>query len=206
MKKIFLDCGAHDGCSIRLFKDSRKDYNDFEIYCFEPNPNLAKYHPVDKATFFNKAVWIENGKIKFFNYGTEGGSTLLAKKAKHNNRKVRDRPHIFAKSKTIKVECIDLSSWIKNNFSPDDYIVLKLDVEGAEYAICLKMFRDDTFKYINEFYCEFNSRRCRIPRTKDDYIIRNAKKLGIKCGTWDAMTLKYLKEKNCAEYKIQSNE
>ena len=37
MRKVFLDCGANNGCSVRRFKQIVKNYEDFEIFSFEPN-------------------------------------------------------------------------------------------------------------------------------------------------------------------------
>ena len=50
--------------------------------------------------------------------------------------------------KTIPV--IDLSQWIIDTFSEDDYIIFKLDVEGAEYEILRKMLNDKAFAYIDK--------------------------------------------------------
>ena len=38
MRKIFLDCGANDGCSVRKFINENKDYKDYFVHSFEPNP------------------------------------------------------------------------------------------------------------------------------------------------------------------------
>ena len=50
--------------------------------------------------------------------------------------------------KTIPV--IDLSQWIMDTFSVDDYIIFKLDVEGAEFEILRKMLADKAFAYIDK--------------------------------------------------------
>ncbi len=50
--------------------------------------------------------------------------------------------------KTIPV--IDLSKWIMETFTIEDYIIFKLDVEGAEYEILRKMINDKAFKYIDK--------------------------------------------------------
>ena len=37
MRKIFLDCGAHDGCSVKAFLSLYPDSNEYEIYSIEGN-------------------------------------------------------------------------------------------------------------------------------------------------------------------------
>ena len=61
MRKVFIDCGSYDGCSVRKFRDTRKDAHEFEIYCFEPNPCIGLTTLFPKATnitYLQKAVWI----------------------------------------------------------------------------------------------------------------------------------------------------
>jgi len=201
MRKIFLDCGAYDGCSVRMFLDRRIDANDFEIFSFEPNPNLAKYHPVYPSQFINKAAWIEDTKSTFFVHGIDGGSTLIKTKSKHNNRKAKRRPTQFSKAKELTVDCIDLCKWIREQFNQDDYIVLKLDIEGAEYPILEKMLTDDTIQYINELYCEFHTERCGMTKKDDEKLREIITQNNVKIYKWDAMLRKYLRETKCAEYK-----
>jgi len=200
MRKIFLDCGSYDGCSTRMFLDIRDDAEDFEIYCFEPNPNLAHYHPVKHATFANKAVWIKNTKIPFFVHNVDGGSTLLKAKSEHNNQKAEKRPSEFSKGKTIEVDSIDLCEWIKIHFQPEDYIILKMDIEGAEYAILNKMIATKTISYINEFCCEFHVGRCGVSKKEHNRIYKEISKY-LKIKDWDAMQKPYLIENNCSEFK-----
>ena len=202
MRKIFLDCGAHDGCSVRAFRKHRKDANDFEIFCFEPNPNLAKYHPIENTTFIPKAVWIENGHKTFYVFGTEGGSTILKNKAEQIQQKPKKKydknyPQVIS----VKTETIDISLWIEQNFSEDDYIILKLDIEGAEYDIFNKMIKEKTFRFINEIYCEFHNTRCGKSVSTDNKIKEQLLAFDLKPLPWDAMHPEFLYEHNCSEYR-----
>ena len=42
-----------------------------------------------------------------------------------------------SKANKIKVPCIDFSKWVLENFSQEDKVILKLDIEGAEYDFLL---------------------------------------------------------------------
>tara|TARA_Y100000593_G_C4300796_1_gene333256 strand:- start:1154 stop:1783 length:630 start_codon:yes stop_codon:yes gene_type:complete len=202
MKKVFIDCGAHDGCSVRKFLDVMEDSGEYEIHSFEPNPNLEKYHPVQPAIFHKQAVWIEDGEITFYNFSTTGGSSVL--KAKHNRNimKTTKKPlwmKNFGLPEAITVSAIDFSSWVTANFNKDDYIIVKMDIEGAEYEILKKMFLENTISYINEFWVEWHftnqPRYYNMAESLSKLILQR----GIKLVQWDAMHSPYLIETNCSE-------
>lgn len=155
MRKIFIDCGGHCGCSVKKFI---KTHDDFECFTFEANTRLAKYYDGLPTTLIQKAVWYTNGTTKFYIGGhwNQESSSLFEKKSNIN-------PGDY-----IDVEMIDFGEWIKTNFSKDDYIVLKLDIEGAEYVVLDHMLSDGSLDYINELYGEehFNKHGAAIGITK----------------------------------------
>ena len=62
---------------------------------------------------------------------------------------------------------IDLSEWIKKHTTKDDYVILKLDVEGAEFGILDKMLEDGTFEWIDKYVINsINSKRVTSPLPK----------------------------------------
>ncbi len=67
IRKIFIDCGAWTGDSIRAFKE----YDDsYEIYAFECElrlkDDLKKLSVELEFNFINKAAWIADEKIKLY--------------------------------------------------------------------------------------------------------------------------------------------
>jgi hypothetical protein len=50
---------------------------------------------------------------------------------------------------TYQAAMIDFSSWMGSSFAPSDFVVLKLDVEGAEHAIIPKMIADGTLGLVD---------------------------------------------------------
>ena len=196
MRKIFIDCGAHDGCSIRKFRGAYMNASKYEIYSFEPNPALAKFHPVSEdVKFFQKAVWIEDGQKTFYQvskdkYGKTdaltGASTLDEAKARYNISRLNHQEHT-----KLVVETVDLSNWIMEEFSKEDYIVLKLDVEGSEYAILDKMIADGSIKYIDHLFAEFHNIKCGKTLDQDEKIISVLRELQIPYEEWDALGYSY---------------
>ncbi len=150
MNKYFIDCGAHCGESILM---SRQRFGSYiTTISFEPIPyfanELQKIYKNDSNThILNAAVWI-NDDVKKFYISTEitDGSSLLGEKIND----VKDE-NIY-----IEIPCVDLSTWIKNTFTEDDYVILKLDIEGAEYEVLNKMIEDGSIKLINELWGEWH--------------------------------------------------
>ena len=154
-RKIILDCGSHFGESVRKFRHEFKK-NDFEFYMFEPNiflfNRLINNLEFENCKKFNNAVSNKNAIVKFWGCTKNKnsvGSTLEKSKANWDN---------IAEDDYIEVQAIDLSTFIQDNFSKNDYIILKLDVEGAEYDILERLFETGIIEYINELYCEFHTR------------------------------------------------
>ena len=208
MRKIFIDCGSHDGCSVRKFMDLYDKDDEFEYFCFEINKLLESYYSdiLDRIDLQFKAVDVSDGQKPMYRMGLTGGSTINKIKAEGLLEKQYGRKecmlfdfhqvHKNAELRTQEVESIDLSKWIKTNFSETDYIVLKMDIEGAEYDLINHMCEDNCFSYINEFMLEFHGPEHQEYKKK----IRNQNKAIIIDNHWDAMHPPYLKNKYSEEY------
>jgi len=131
-----------------------------EFFAFEPQPELVACvegvrcrHPETPIHFFDKAVWVHDGTMDFY-LATEwgpnhrGGSTLLAGHVKNAAKVDYSRP--------VTVGCIDFSRWIRHNFSRRDHLVVKMDIEGAEYPVLEKMVVEGTIDYVAELIVEFH--------------------------------------------------
>lgn len=154
MKKIFIDGGARIGESIDILLKKRPDLNGCDVYFYECNPNhIPTLHQISKSNkdyniiVRNEAIWCRNEVKKFyFSIDRWGdlGCTLMPEKRE-----------LLDKKNPIEVKCIDLSE-ILNNFDDNTYIVLKLDVEGAEYEILESLINNKSILKINELYVEFH--------------------------------------------------
>jgi len=175
MRKIFIDCGSNIGQSISNFVQKWEDYNDFEIHSFEPHPRLsndviktAENHKLNNFYFHNEAISDVDGEFDFYLAENKIGSSLETGK---NNIKLNDK---------VVVKTIDLSKWITDNFSKDDYIILKIDIEGSEFKVMKCLFETKSIEYINEIYLELHSE----DKVKIDTELRNeVNKLISECET-----------------------
>jgi FkbM family methyltransferase len=162
MRKIFLDCGANRGQSI---VGAKKQFgSDTEVYSFEAvtvlyNKLVEKWANNPTVHLFNTAVWDKNDKVKIY-ISTEwsDASTLYLDKF---DRKVD-------KDLYNEVDSIDLSEFIKDNFTPEDYIILKLDIEGAEYDVLYHLAQTGVLEYVNELWGEWH-----LDKFPIEYIIQN---------------------------------
>jgi len=65
----------------------------------------------------------------------------------------------------IKVESFDFSEWVKQ--FKDDYLLVKMDIEGAEFPVLEKMLKDDTVSCIDKLLCEFHPNKATNYTTND---------------------------------------
>ena len=174
-KIIYIDCGGHVGQTTRRFQDMTKDMIGVEIHSFEPHPRL---YPIIKKTenentfVYDKAVWKEDGYVDFYldvldeveDSGWEHpgqGSTT----AKGKTTGTLDKEHPY------RAEAIDLNRWIIENFSQDDFIHVKMDIEGGEYDILPKMIEGGSIDYIDEFDIEFHSHKIGLDKKVHDDLL-----------------------------------
>lgn len=175
--KIFIDLGAYNGDTI---EKALKLYPNFDFfYAFEPYPaNFEKLHQKykenKKVLLFKKAASAKDGKANLFLHkdikdrsGADEGSTL--EKSKNN----------INTSNFVKVETIDFSKLILDNFKTSDEIVLKIDIEGTEYELLEKMINDGSIKYVHALYCEWHKHKTDISEERHNSLIKKLNELGL---------------------------
>lgn len=170
IRKIFIDCGySHGEATDLFFKKLGKDY---EYFGFEANPYLydrfAKKH--DFVKLEKSAVWNKDDVIDFYVVTNDrngvwnpftGASSLIKEKSNWNSR-------VFKSQEVVKVNAIDFSRYILESFKKEDYIVLKMDIEGGEYDVLEKMIKDKSLNYVNELYIEFHDEK--VNRSSKDIL------------------------------------
>ncbi len=160
VNKYYIDAGAYTGDTLDLFLSKYPNSDEFKIILFECNPVLvSKLISVvnENITLEDKAIWIYDGEINLY-LGSESdlSSSLIREKVNIN------------KNNSIIVKCIDFSRYILDNFSEDDFIVLKLDIEGAEFDVLNKMIDDGSIKYIDELCGELHAGKIQKPLSIED--------------------------------------
>ena len=145
-RHVFIDGGAHAGESYQAFRKSGLySKHSWDIYAIEANPTLARQLPkAPHLTVLAKAIWVSPGTVEFhMESDASGSNSMFAWRPKDELT-------------TIAVESFDFSQWVKQTFSEQDYVILSMDIEGAEYEVLEKMLHDDTAKYVDRLYVELH--------------------------------------------------
>lgn len=146
---IYIDCGFYRGIALIDLINNKTVDDSWDVYAFEPNADLRmkeaiQHFPVP-IKLIEKAVWTKNTKIPFIISTRDNASTAAW-----------ILPQIET-IKTIEVPAINFSLFLKK--LPDDaYIYCSMDIEGAEYEVLEKLFKDGTIKKINVLDIEFHHR------------------------------------------------
>lgn len=179
MKKIFIDGGANTGTSLQFFLKKYPNASEFEIHSFEAHPKIFKKLEKHKgrATVYNKALYKENTEIDFY-----VGSILSS-----SIRKDKTTGSLNTRS-PIKVEAIRLADFIKSSFSKDDHIVLKLDVEGAEYDILPDLLEEGIFDgWVDILFGEWHVNKLKeVTQAEHDQLVEALAAKGFKMRNWAA--------------------
>jgi FkbM family methyltransferase len=180
LNKIFLDCGTNLGQGLLQFIDKKIIDTTFKIHCFEPNPYAFKFvknrlldkNYKDYKIIFNEvALWTENckknltieafsGEYKCQHTGKNLGYDLKSGGATNIMGNDWNKPHYINYNdldQTIDINCINFSEYLQNNIQKDNYVICKMDIEGAEYEVLKKLIKENTINLIDELYIEWHS-------------------------------------------------
>ncbi|MFJ5078714.1 FkbM family methyltransferase [Streptomyces sp. NPDC088553] len=158
MRKIFVDCGANLGIVLKRFMHELPDH---DFYAFEPNPTLlpsitANVEQAQHAGLVEvspSAVWTEDGTIDLF-LGHHESSTVMPDK---RVPPMYDQQIDY--SSPVAVPAVDFSAWLRRTATPGDHVVVKMDIEGAEYPVLRKLLADGTIGLVSVLYVEWHHDR-----------------------------------------------
>jgi FkbM family methyltransferase len=133
-----IDAGANVGMSVIWFK---QNYPASRITAYEADPKIAailsrnlKAAAIEDVEVQQAAVWDQDGTTSFDDAGSDKGA--------------------ISAQGGVSVPCIDLSRHL-----PARVDMLKLDIEGAEYAVVEKLSRDQTLRQIQNISAEYHIQR-----------------------------------------------
>ncbi len=197
--KVFIDVGAYDGDTLEKAMALYPDCDRF--YAFEPYPpNFAKlcqkYGQRPEVILSNQAAATADGTSKLFLHqslhhqaGADEGGTLESSKNNIDH-------HQF-----VEVPTVDLARFIKDTFTPDDELILKLDIEGAEYDILEQMVANQSIDYIDNLYCEWHQHKTNITIERHQALIKKLATAGLPV-TGDNRFDEFSQSKNATTFSI----
>lgn len=160
----YLDIGCYDGDTVDQFFNWAWLYGnpyEFDVYAFDPNPafkerwEVIKTHK-PKVNFQNKAAWTYDGHVELVL--DDLGSTIMKEKKQ---------------GETIMVECFDLARFLKR--LPEDYIVVKMDIEGAELPLLTHLIKQEADWKIDMLLVEWHDGKMPEYDSNKDWIMKNLK-------------------------------
>jgi len=180
MRKIFLDCGTNLGQGLLKFINDGLIDEGFEIHLFEPNPyaltETKKRLSDEKYKKYNficheVAIWTEDclkrmtleafdGDYVCQHTGEFIGNNLKSGGATNIMGDEWNKPDYIMDewiSCDKDVKCIDFSSFLKNNINEEDFVLCKMDIEGAEFEVLGKLIDEDTINLMDGIYIEWHN-------------------------------------------------
>lgn len=146
--KVFIDCGAH--CGESIVRAKQQFGIDTQVMSFEAVPQLAEalqeIHKDDNSVEVINAAVFTDSEIHDIHLSpafTDGSSIFSTLNDNH-------------KGSVIQVPAFDLTSWIAEAFTEQTYIILKLDIEGAEYDVLEKLISTGVINMVDELWGEWH--------------------------------------------------
>jgi len=167
MRKVLISLGSNKGGEFLAFKESNIYTDDFIIYAFEPEPRCFSYiedvqKKVPNITHIKKAVSTYDGTATF----SVGNLTVSGT--------LREDKNWGLTGQKVEVETVDFVRWFKENINEDDYVIITVDIEGAEYDVMEKMIQDGCVSRVNKMYLEFHSNKLNKDEKAREEQIRQA--------------------------------
>ncbi len=169
-KKIFLDIGAHKGKVLRIALD--KKYNFDKLYSFEPVKDscgvIKRDYPNDRLIINYFGLLDKSCEQLVYSAGSKGGSIFEEKPQPEKDK--------FPTSELCKF--VKASDWFRENLSTDDYIVVKMNCEGAEVGILNDLLSSGEYDKIDHIMIDFDVGKIESKKYLEKEMINKLNKLG----------------------------
>ena len=162
---------------------------DFHCCSAEKTKNLLETSEYFKEWMDNQEKDVASGKqicvYHKFDMPTDGASSIIDPRLMDRSN-VNDVQKLFIwkEEDVVRVESTNFSRWLDENAKDKDRVVVKMDIEGAEFDVLQKCIEDGTIKYVSEINIEWHD--WYLPQMKDrkHYLIQEMNRLGVKTGFW----------------------
>ena len=142
-RRVYIDLGARNpvgvGSSIDFFRRQYPAGEAFEVYAFEADWRFAsEYKNLSNVTLVQAAVASFDGDCFF-----SKGSSVVSSMSRHQ------------RGDDVKVTCVSLLRWLKEHLKPEDLVVMKMDVEKAEFKLVEQLLKhQSTARLVDEMMIE----------------------------------------------------
>ncbi|WP_432066572.1 FkbM family methyltransferase [Streptomyces sp. C10-9-1] len=159
MRKIFVDCGANLGIVLKRFMHELPDH---DFYAFEPNATLlpSVTANVERARHAGPGRGLPQCGVDRGRHDRplprpprESSTVMPGKRVPP----VYDQQIDY--SSPVAVPAVDFSTWLRRTATPEDHVVVKMDIESAEYPVLRKLLADGTIELVSVLYVEWHHDR-----------------------------------------------
>jgi len=176
---VYVDVGARSyGSSIGSWfrKQYPKQNKTFHVYAIEADKTFHQEYGLKKGvTLLPYAAWVRNQSLVFeINRGP--GEKVQGKGRGMGRIQPLQSSGGFDGGEVEKIPGFDFADWLKNTVSKNDFVVMKMDVEGTEFDLIPRLFETGAICLVDEIFleCHYNRwQRCcpgqRSPKYEKTY-------------------------------------
>lgn len=151
---LYIDLGANAGETVLSELISGRHG---VIWAFEPAPQLAeglRRRFGSAVVVVEAAAWVEDGGTRLY-LGHVLSATIVEGK-----RALPGHPEFgISYDRHIDVATVDFANWLAQAVNHEDSVIVKMDIEGAEYRVLDRLVETGAIDLIDELRCEFHSDR-----------------------------------------------
>lgn len=161
-------------------------HRGFDVMTFEPNPELWTFYDTIPTCLQKAAAYTYDGYIDLIIDPVDGdGSTIFNEKRVDFSRRIANED-----CPVITTPCVDLARVISELSGQYEEIVLKLDVEGAEYDILERLLETGEIDRISKLYCEFHGQKMELAPGRHDAVVKRVEER-VELAFWDALPFSF---------------
>ncbi|KAK7287253.1 hypothetical protein RIF29_00427 [Crotalaria pallida] len=163
---FYVDVGARSyGSSIGSWfrKQYPKQNKTFHVYAIEADKTFHKEYGLKKGvTLVPYAAWVKNETLTFEIHRDPGEHVEVKGRGMGRIQPLRSSTRSFD-GEVEKIRGFDFADWLKNTVSRNDFVVMKMDVEGTEFDLIPRLFETGAICLVDEIFleCHYNRwQRC----------------------------------------------
>ncbi|KAG5088968.1 hypothetical protein HKD37_01G001766 [Glycine soja] len=177
---VYIDVGARSyGSSIGSWfrKQYPKQNKTFHVYAIEADKTFHQEYGTKKGvTLLPYAAWVRNESLVFEINRDPGEKKVQGKGRGMGRIQPLKSSGGFDGGELEKISGFDFAEWLKNTVSENDFVVMKMDVEGTEFDLIPRLFETGAICLVDEIFleCHYNRwQRCcpgqRSPKYEKTY-------------------------------------
>ena len=155
--RIYVDLGAnlYESSIGNWFRASYPDAGTYKVYAFEAEHKYDdSYAGHPDVTLLHFAVSTANGTVPWGHAAKKGGRTRSGFALGPGGRRLGSSHNIVQDGTR---PAIDIADWLRRTVRPDDFVVVKMDIEGAEYDVVPHLLREKVADLIDELFLEVHT-------------------------------------------------